>query len=92
MSSVAFTVRVELLILCFLRVRFLRPQRFNYMAPGNGIRRFFRERKLESNFKKVLKTSMLCLPPTLKMLSDNKMSLLDNLPVYVGAKIRVKVL
>lgn len=35
---------------------------------------------------------MLRLPPTLKILNDNKLSLLDNLPIYLGSKIRAKLL
>lgn len=48
------------------------------------------ERKLKG--QTVSKTSVLCLLSTLKMLNDNKPSLHDNLPIYLRAKIRAKLL
>lgn len=48
------------------------------------------ERKLKG--QTLFKTPVLCLLPTLKMLNDSNLSLLDNLPIYLGAKITAKLL
>lgn len=48
------------------------------------------ERKLKG--QTVSKTSVPSLLPTLKMFNDNNLSLHDNLPIYLKAKIRAKLL